>query len=398
MPKKGSSGEGKEQLNVDTVQLVNNAIFSASTLVNMAIYAILEAPQELYFGSHSEKNLNVLEKVVLDIEVVEGGRVIQKRIVKPYYSPTKQRGIERRTIAYSLVKTRSGLVPYYKYFNLGIDVTDTYSNGVPDPRDILTFLWGATWTRPTAYIRGRIGYGGGVAVQGTFERKQRNRVDYNIYEAVTKTSKEGGESEEQEAGDEGYETAQTLWMKEYAEPHLLIPVVRHGMLLGVENYEPHAVAYAFLQSLALAGAGTPKSISILEAYWLDGNRRDKAIVVDIGPWLLLEPVTISPAIMSPVEALGIFREKALKHKENICKETDPDKIFKALKNTPRKEGVEQGSVSYPNAPIRLIGNDAYEFLKKLADEFVDKYLANIEQLNIPRVEKLKQYVRTSTST
>ncbi|MEL9908231.1 MULTISPECIES: hypothetical protein [Thermoprotei] len=388
MPRK-SSGEKKEQLTADIVRLAEDAIFSASTMVNMAIYAILEAPQELYFGSHSEKNLNVLEKVVLDIEVEEGGRVIQKRVVKPYYSPTKQRGIERRAIAYSLVKTRSGLVPYYRYFNLGIDVTDTYSNGVPDPRDILTFLWGATWTRPTAYIRGRVGYGGGVAVQSTFERKQRNRVDYNIYEAVTKTSKEGGKSEEPEAGGEGYETAQTLWMKEYAEPHLLIPVTRHGMLLGVENYEPHAMAYAFLQGLALAGASTPKSISILEAYWLDGNRRDKAIVVDIGPWLLLEPVTVSPAIMSPVEVLNIFREKALKHGKNICNETEPEKVFDAFRE---KESP------CAKTPVRLVGDTAYEFLKKLADEFVDKYLANIEQLNIPRVEKLKQYVQTSTST
>jgi len=348
----------------DVIARVENEVFSSSTVVNMAIYAVLEAPQELYFGSHSEKNLNVLEKVEIDAEAVEDGKIVPVRVVKPYFSPTKQRGIERRAIAYSLVKTKDGetkdgkLVPYYKYFNLSIDVTDTYPNGYPDSRDILTFLWGATWTRPTAYMRGRIGYGGGVAVQGTFERKQRNRVEYNVYEVVEMEGK----------GEE--ETAQTLWIKEYAEPHLLIPVVRYGMLLGKENYEPHAMAYAFLQGLRMVGAGTPKGIDILEAYWLSETEKERVLVVDVGCWLLPDPVTISPAILSPVQALEEFKRKALKYGASSVSE--PENVFNSA-----KEG----------APVRLIGNAAYEFLRKLAEEFASNYLAKIDILEIPRVKQ-----------
>jgi len=358
--------EGSKALSRDVIASIENAVFSAKTIVNMAIYAVLEAPQELYFGSHSEKGLNVLEKVEIDTEVVEDGKTVPVRITKPYFSPTKQRGIERRAIAYSLVKTGDGkLVPYYKYFNLSIDVTNTYPNGYPNPRDILTFLWGATWTQPAAYIRGRVGYGGGVAIQGTFERKQRNRVEYNMYEITKKE----GESEE--------ETAQMLWMKEYAEPHLLIPVVRHGMLLGVDNYEPHAMAYAFLQGLQIAGAGTPKGIDILEAYWLSKNEKEKdekekVLVVDVGCWLLPDPVTISPVILSPVQALEEFKKKALKHP--LFKESEPSKVFEEVKKGPA---------------VRLVGNTAYEFLRKLANGFVENYLENIEKLSIPRVGALQ---------
>ncbi|MEM0235978.1 MAG: hypothetical protein QW628_11725, partial [Thermofilum sp.] len=87
------------------VSHVDDSIFASSKLVNMAIYAVLEAPQELYFGSHSERNLNVLEKVILRIEGGEGENRRYIDVEKPYYSPTKQRGVERRAIAYSIVKT-----------------------------------------------------------------------------------------------------------------------------------------------------------------------------------------------------------------------------------------------------------------------------------------------------
>ncbi len=375
--KLGAESRQQQQQTDNKIKLVEDAVFSASTLVNMAIYAVLEAPQELYFGSHSEKNLNVLEKIIIDTEIVENGKRVPVQLVKPYFSPTKQRGIERRAIAYSIVKTKNGkLLPYYKYFNLSIDVTNTYENGVPDPRDILTFLWGATWTRPTTYMRGRIGYGGGVAVQAIFERKQRNRVEYNMYEMI----------EREERREES--TAQMIWIKEYAEPHLLIPVVRYGILLGVENYEPHAMAYAFLQGLRLVGAGTPKGIDILEAYWISKNteggekkeeEKEKVIVVDVGCWLLPEPVTISPAIISPIEALEEFKKKALKYQQ--FSSSEPSAVF---------DEVKKGKA------VRLVGNVAYEFLRKLADEFANNYLLKIdkiEELNIPRVRTLQSQPR-----
>ncbi|MEM4827973.1 MAG: hypothetical protein QXK07_08045, partial [Desulfurococcaceae archaeon] len=224
------------------VKFADDLVFAGCRLVNMAIYAVLEAPQELYFGSHAERGLNVLEKVTLQLEIGEGENTKYVTLEKPFYSPTKQRGIERRAIAYAKVGTTNGAeMPYYKFFNLSIDVTNTYPNGLPDPRDILTFLWGATWTTPTLYLRGRVGYGGGVAIQPrSVVIKRRNRVEYRFFEHVEKEERRGaGESEEEAA----VETAQTMWLKEYLEPHVLIPVYRSYTLLGVENMEPHAVAY-----------------------------------------------------------------------------------------------------------------------------------------------------------
>jgi len=361
------SGKGKRDEEID-VKFVDDLLFTDCKLVNMAIYAVLEAPQELYFGSHTERGLNVLEKVTLQVEIGEGENTKYITIEKPFYSPTKQRGIERRAIAYSKVRASSGAeMPYYKFFNLSIDVTNTYPNGKPDPKDILTFLWGATWTKPTLYLRGRVGYGGGVAIQPrSVLIKRRNRVEYRFFERVEKEVRE----EEEETA---VETAQTMWLKEYVEPHVLIPVYRSYTLLGVKNMEPHAVAYAFLMGLRLAGAGTPKGMDVLEAYWLSKDVKEKVIVVDVSASLLPEPVVISPAILSVQAALEEFRRKALSvDEERICRGfNNPDEVF----NKALSEGY-----------CRLIGDTAYRFLRSLAENFAKDYLMNIDAPKIPRVE------------
>jgi len=391
VPKKASK-KSEEGITTESklTNLVESLVFSDDFYINMAIYAILEVPQELYFGMASEKNINLLETVTLSIDVHENGNIIRNEVKKPYFSPTKQRGIERRAIAYSLVKTSDGkCIPYYKYFNLSIDVTKTYQDGKPDPRDILTYLWGATWTAPVAYLRGRIHYGGGVAIQPLLERKQRNRVEYNMYNML-----KSEEESEKEKREKGKEIAQTIWTKEYVEPYTLIPVVRYGTLLGVNNMEPHAMAYAFLEGLKLAGAGTPKGISILEDYWL-GNKesnkkynekeekkeenkeekKEKVLVVDVGVNLLDDPVIIPPAIPSPIDAINEFKEKA-KASKNIFDRSDPDEVFSEIKS--RK------------VCLRMVGDNAYEFLKALASKFVSEYLMKIDSLDIPRVRKSKE--------
>jgi len=400
---KGSKKEGKETNSgkdaksevAQTTKLVEELIFSDNTYVNMAIYAILEVPQELYFGKLSEKNINLLETVTLSIDIDEGGNIVRGEIKKPYFSPTKQRGVERRAIAYSLVKTSDDInvkyVPYYKYFNLSIDVTNTYQTGVPNPRDILTYLWGATWTTPTAYLRGRIHYGGGVAIQSLLERKQRNRVEYNIYNMLKiegeESTKKTTEDREGMTGGEGkeFEVAQMIWTKEYVEPYTLIPIVRVGTLLGISNMEPHAMAYAFLQGLNIAGAGTPKGMNILEDPWLKLNNKckEKVLVVDVGTHLLDEPVVIPPAIPSPSDAINEFKKKALTS-QNIISESDPDKVFDEVK-------------SGKHVCIRLIGDTAYKFLKVLSDKFVNEYLMKIDNLDIPRVKLYNKIIMSSQS-
>jgi len=351
----------------DVAKAIDDAIFSAPTIINMSIYAILELPHELYFGSHSEKGLNVLEKVRIKIEEKPVEKPVEA--VKGYYSPTKQRGIERRAIAYSIVNAGGMLVPYYKYFNLSIDVTDVYGDGVPDPRDILTFLWGATWRNPPTYIRGRVGYGGGVAVQDDVSIRQRIRVPYDIYTVTEKESR--------------YEVAeQTLWRKEYIEPGVLIPVIRHGFLLGWENYEPHALAYAFLKGLSMAGAGTPKGLGIFEAYWRDDNIKEKVVVVDLYTGLAPEPVTISPFITSVIEALEEFKGKAYKPDKNKIKESFDQKELDNI-----RESIKGGGY------VRFVGDAAYSLLRALAEEFSQRYLGKIECLGIPRVKALEGYYK-----
>ena len=315
-----------EQLADQMVKDAESLVFPDGTkLINMAIYAILELPQELYFGLRSEKNRNLLETVKIQVDI--DGRLVT--LVKPYFSPTKQRGLERRAIAYAPVGKNGR--PYYRFFNLSIDVSKTYPNGKPDPRDILTWLWGGTWTAG-AYLRGRIAYGGGVGVQALVEEKERNRVEYNHHNVTAK-----GLAEE--------EVAQTLWSKEYAPPHLLVPVVRYGYLLGVENYEPHAMAYAFINMQKLAGAGTPKTIVVFETFLCSEDSKKKLIVVDIGKGLLPEPVTISPAIVHPSEAVEEFKRKALseRHAEYVGFDmNNPDESINGIFEKKDQRGAING--------------------------------------------------------
>lgn len=339
----------RQTLAAELVREMEDLLFPPSTtLVSMSIYAVLELPQELYFGMRSEKNRNLLE--VAEVQVDDGG--VLKTLVKPYFSPNKQKGLERRAIAYSLVGSRG--VPYYRFFNLSIDVSSTYPDGRVDPRDILTFLYGAVWTSG-AHERGRIGHGGGVGVQPLVSEKERVRLEYNMYNVSSKKANS--------------DTAQTVWEKEYAPPHLLVPVIRHGFLLGVENYEPHALAYAFLAMQRLAGAGTPKSVVIFETFLRDDGRKEKLLVVDVGRNLLPEPVVFSPAITHPSEAISEFRRKALGERRATYMEFDPDRGDDAI------DVVFSGA---RERPVRLVGDDAYEFLYELAARFDRDYLAKLD--------------------
>jgi len=54
------------------------------------IYALLYAPQEIYFGHETQVNVNLIETVVLP----DGSERV-------YLSPTKRRGVERRALLYA---------------------------------------------------------------------------------------------------------------------------------------------------------------------------------------------------------------------------------------------------------------------------------------------------------
>ena len=67
------------------------------------IYALLEGAQELYFGHETQVNVNLVETVRIDNrEYNAKGELIGGEVVaKCYLSPTKRRGVERRTLIWS---------------------------------------------------------------------------------------------------------------------------------------------------------------------------------------------------------------------------------------------------------------------------------------------------------
>ena len=62
-------------------------------LYHWDIYALLYAPQEVYFGHETQVNVNLIETVSLP----DGSERV-------YLSPTKRRGVERRALLYAPVE------------------------------------------------------------------------------------------------------------------------------------------------------------------------------------------------------------------------------------------------------------------------------------------------------
>mgnify|MGYP003438928820 FL=1 len=70
-------------------------------LYHWDIYALLYAPQEVYFGHETQVNVNLIETVSLP----DGSERV-------YLSPTKRRGVERRALLYAPVE-RNGRHPQH---------------------------------------------------------------------------------------------------------------------------------------------------------------------------------------------------------------------------------------------------------------------------------------------
>ena len=80
-------------------------------LYHWDIYALLYAPQEVYFGHETQVNVNLIETVSLP----DGSERV-------YLSPTKRRGVERRALLYAPVE-RNGQHLY---------LTDRLNCGIPN--------------------------------------------------------------------------------------------------------------------------------------------------------------------------------------------------------------------------------------------------------------------------
>ena len=228
------------------------------------IYAVLEAPQELYFGNEKEVNINVIEKV--RVWTPEG---IQE---KCYISPTKRRGVERRCLLWS----DAGGSLLMDKLNCGIPKTCC-----EDTCPVCSVFGGLEAGKKT--FIGRLTHSGGVAVTSQIAlEKQRAMHPAMIYKEKSDTP--------------------MPFRKEYAQPGLLYPVSNH--CLSITENEFSTVAYAFLMSLNRLGAGNPKGVSLARALWNDNDA--PLLVVDEYRGPMAERPVISPSITDNAVAVAMF--------------------------------------------------------------------------------------------
>ncbi|HID27019.1 MAG TPA: hypothetical protein EYP22_04195 [Methanosarcinales archaeon] len=291
------------------------------------IYAVFEGSQELYFGHETQININMVETVKL--------KTVERELEKCYLSPTKRRGIERRSLIWAPMS--NGLL---LGDNLGCGIPHTCGKttcpicsvfGALIPRETkVKLINGKEETRKATTLIGRVVHGGGVAIQDLDpEIKQRA-----MHPSMIK--KEG-------------EDMPNPFKIQYNEPSLLYPVYNH--CLSITETEFGAVAYAFLDSLARLGAGNPKGVKIFE-YKLFTDSRESLIVLDKYRSPLGKRPVISPFINNIEDALNQFKD---------CSCT-------VFGNKHNSNHIEEGDFE------RWIGDTALTKLQEYASEFVKEVL------------------------
>ncbi len=235
------------------------------------VYAVLEAPQELYFGDEKEVNVNVIEKVRVTI----GG----KEYEKCYMSPTKRRGVERRCLLWS----DAG----------GKLLMDKIQCGIPstcckDDCPVCGPFGGLVAGKKT--FIGRLTHSGGVAVAAQIALEKQRAMHPALICKNAETEK----------------STPMPYRKEYAQPGLLYPVSNH--CLSITEDEFSTVAYAFLMSLNRLGAGNPKGVAFARAKWGDADQ--PLLVVDEYRVPMGDRPIVSPAVCSNEEAVANFIDLA----------------------------------------------------------------------------------------
>lgn len=298
--------------------------------VNMDIYAVVEATQELHFGNIKDLNVNRIELATVPSHT--------GNMEKLYMSPTKVRGVARRTLLWKLNELGDNNVK---------------SCGIPATcgRCALCELFGGLMTTAggeEGSIASRVFQGGGVSIQEISpEIKQRlSSPTYIINGKIGQYSREDIKKLLKDA--RGITDPKTLdrlsspmpYEMEYVEASALFPVYWHCLLLEVSNEdkkmsEPQMVAYSFLESLKRIGAGHPKGAEIYHDNWLEKGS-EPLLVVDIYREPLGKRPIISPMEANIERAIECFKSKALASK-------DVNGKF-----------------------LRLLGDEAETFLRKLA--------------------------------
>ncbi len=249
--------------------------------VHFDIYAILEGAQELYFGDEVQINVNLVETVKIKRRNSEGK---MEETDKCYLSPTKRRGVERRSLIWAPVQ--GGKL-------LGDKVNNGNGCGIPNTCVSLDCpicaVYGGLIARKGegATLVGRLVHGGGVAIQDLDPVEKQRAMHPSLI------SKGTGEDP-------------TPFKRQYNEPGLLYPVYNH--CLSVKDSEFSAVAYAFLDCLARIGAGNPKGVKIYEHP--DYMNGEPLLVVDRYLAPLGKRPVVSPSLNDVDAALKQFTDAA----------------------------------------------------------------------------------------
>lgn len=310
--------------------------YSDKQRFNFDIYAFFEGGQELYFGHETQVNVNIVETVTIPLPN-NGGE--ESELEKCYLSPTKRRGVERRTLIWA--PKGNGLLG--DTLNCGIPHTCSKAE-CPICRVFgglitsTTEVEGENEKRPATTLIGRLTHSGGVAIQELGpEEKQRA-----MHPSMIRKPPES-------------EPTPTPFKREYNQPGLLYPVYNH--CLSMTDSEFSTVAYAFMSALARLGAGNPKGVKIYDAPLVRKDKEEPWIVVDQYLAPLGKRPVVSPSITEVEEAKKQFRKAAF---SVAGKEQEPT------------DELTEGSFH------RYVGDTAIAKLSEYLTKFEEEVLNNVD--------------------
>ncbi len=234
---------------------------------NFDIYAIIEGGQELYFGHETQVNVNVVERVTIAVSNEDS------ELKKCYISPTKRRGVERRTLIWAPLGNEL----------LGQKLDCGIPNTCGETNCPICRVFGALIPGERTYV-GRLTHGGGVAIQPLNPEEKQRAMHPSLIR------------------QEGDETPMPF-KREYNEPGLLYPIYNHCM--SMTDSEFSSVAYAFMSALARLGAGNPKGVKVYDAPLIKEDVDEPWIVVD----RYLAPLGKRPVISPSITDVGAAKKQ-----------------------------------------------------------------------------------------
>jgi hypothetical protein len=312
--------------------------------VNMDIYAIIEATQELHFGNVKDLNVNRLE-----MATVPG---IDGELQKLYMSPTKVRGVARRALL-------------WKLNDLGDE--QVKSCGIPATcgKCDLCKLFGGLMTttgEEEGSIASRVFQAGGVAIQeASPEIKQRlSSPSYIIDGQIGQYNKEEIKKLLASRGvtkEHLDRSSQPMpYEKEYVVAGALFPVYWHALLLDTEKgnrkmSEPQMVAYSFLEAFKRIGAGHPKGAEVFHYNWLE-DKAEPLITVDIYTEPLGKRPVISPMISDIKRAIKefTFRSRVSTSVQNKFERYMGEEAHALLRNLASGQEITSSMLSQKSPP------------------------------------------------